>query len=62
MKKVNWFKVIALILLIVEVIIATVIDKNAIKENLNLWRLYVACVMFIPVNVIFISIKQKRRK
>ena len=60
MKKVNWFKVVALILMIVEIVILFAIDKNAIKENINLWRLYVVCIMFIPVNIVFIGTKRRK--
>ena len=60
MKKVNWLKVVALILMIVEIVILFAIDKNAIKENINLWRLYVACIMFIPVNIVFIGTKRRK--
>lgn len=61
-KKVNYYKIGALILMLVEIGIALLVDKNAIKTDITLWRLYVACVMFIPINVIFICIKQKRGK
>lgn len=60
-KKVNYFKIIALILMLVEIWILIFIDRDAVKEDLNLWRLYIACIMFIPVNIIFIGIKRKVR-
>ena len=59
-KKVNWYKIGALVLMLVELWIAFCIDKTEVKENLNAWRLYVACVMLIPVNVAFICTKQTR--
>ena len=61
MKKVNYYKIGALILMMVELGIAIFIDKQAVKTDLNTWRLYVACIMFIPVNVMFIGAKQTRK-
>lgn len=59
-KKVNYYKIGALVFLLIEIWMLIFINKEAVKESINLWRLYVACIMFIPVNVIFICIKQKR--
>ena len=58
-KKVNYYKIGALIMLLVEIGIAIWVDKGVAKENLLVWRLYVACIMFIPINVIFICTKRK---
>ena len=58
-KKVNYFKIIALILMLVEIWMLIFINKDAVKENINLWRLYVTCIMFIPVNVVFILTKRR---
>lgn len=58
-KKVNYFKIGALILLLVEIGIAIWVDKGVAKEDLNVWRLYVACIMCIPINVMFICTKRK---
>lgn len=60
-KKINYYKIVALILLLAEIWILIFINKDAVKEDLNLWRLYIACIMFIPVNIIFIGIKRKVR-
>lgn len=58
-KKVNYFKIIALILMLVEIWMLIFINKDAVKENINLWRLYVTCIMFIPINVVFILTKRR---
>lgn len=60
-KKVNFYKIGALILMLIEIGIALWVDKDAMKTDITLWRLYVACVMFIPINVIFICIKQRKK-
>ena len=60
-KKLNYYKIGALILMLVEIGIAVWVDKGVAKENLLVWRLYVACIMFIPVNVMFICSKQTRK-
>ena len=62
MKKINWFKIACLILMIVELIIAFGIDKNLVKENITAWRLYIICIMFIPVNVIIIGTKRRIKR
>ena len=59
MKRINWVKVACLILMIIEVIIAIFIDKDLVKTNMNTWRLYVACIMFIPINVMIIGTKRR---
>lgn len=61
-KRINWFKIIILILTIIEVIIMFTTDRNAIKTNLNTWRLYCTCVMFIPINIMIIGTKRKVKK
>ena len=61
-KRINWFKIIILILTIIEVIILFTTDRNAIKTNLNTWRLYCICIMFIPINVMIIGAKRKVKK
>ncbi len=61
-KKVNYYKVGALVLMLIEMTIAMVIDKDLVKENLNAWRLYVAMIMCIPINVIFICAKRNGGK
>ena len=62
MKKINWFKIACLILMIVELIIAFGIDKNLVKENITAWRLYILCIMFIPINVMIIGIKRRIKR
>ena len=57
-RNINWLKIIALILMIIEIIVAIRIDKNCIEGNLNLWRLYTGCILFIPVNVMIIFAKR----
>ena len=61
MKKVNYYKIGALILMMVELGIAIFINKEAVKADLTAWRFYLACIAFIPVNVAFICTKQTRR-
>ena len=60
-KKVNYYKIGALILLLVEIGIAIWVDKGVAKEDIWLWRLYVAMIMCIPINVMFICAKRKVR-
>ena len=62
MKKINWFKIACLILMIVELIIAFGIDKNLVKENITAWRLYIICIMFIPINVMIIGTKRRIKR
>lgn len=57
-KKVNYYKIGALILTLVELGIAIWVDKGVTKENLLVWRLYVAMIMCIPINVMFIGAKR----
>ena len=59
MKKINYYKIGALILLLVEIAIVAWVDKGVVKENLLVWRLYVLIVMCIPINVMFICSKRK---
>lgn len=57
-RKVNWFKVIALILMIIEIAIAFRIGR-LVKGDLILWKIYSACLLFIPINVMIIFSKNK---
>lgn len=57
-KKLNYYKVGALVLMLIEIGIAIFIDKDLVRYNLNAWRLYVAMLMCIPINVIFICSKR----
>ena len=60
-KRINWFKVFALIMLILEIAIAIWVDKgctNCNKEQIWVWRAYVMCIMFIPINVMIIFSKK----
>lgn len=57
-KKVNYYKIGALVLMMVEIWIAFFIDKDLVKSNINVWRLYCACIMFIPINVMIIGAKR----
>ena len=61
MKKVNYYKIGALILMLIEIGIAIGVDKEMVRADLNTWRLYIACILCIPVNVLFICTKQTRR-
>lgn len=58
-KKVNYYKIGALVLLLVEIGIAIWVDQGVAKEDLLVWRLYVACIMCIPINVMYICAKRK---
>ena len=59
-KRINWFKVVALILMLIEIYIAFAIDKTLVKTDITTWRLYCMCIMFIPINLIYICIKGRR--
>lgn len=61
-KKVNYFKIGALVMLLVEIGIAFRVDQAIAKENIMAWRLYVAMIMCIPINVMFICTKRKVAK
>lgn len=60
-KKVNYYKIGALVLLLVELGIAFRVDQAVAKESITIWRLYIAMVMCIPVNIMFICTKQTRK-
>lgn len=60
-KKVNYYKIGALVLLLVQLGIAFRVDQAVAKENITIWRLYIAMVMCIPINVMFICTKQTRK-
>lgn len=57
-KRINWLKIVLLILTIIELIIVFMMDKELIQESLNAWRLYTCCVLFIVMNTMFICIKK----
>lgn len=59
--KTNYYKIGALILMLIELYIAFVVDKELVKSSLNAWRLYIVCIMFIPINFMFICTKQTRK-
>lgn len=61
-KRVNWLKVSALILMIVEIGIAMWVDKDMVRNNITAWRLYCCMLMCIPINVIIIGAKRKGGK
>lgn len=61
-KRVNYFKIGALVMMLVEIGIAIWAEKGVVKENLLAWRLYVACIMCIPINFMFICAKRQVRK
>lgn len=56
-KRINWLKIIALILTIIELLIVLCMDHQMIQESLNAWRLYTCCVLFIIMNTLFICTK-----
>lgn len=58
-KKLNYYKIGALIMLLVEIGIMVWVDKGVAKADLLVWRLYVACIMCIPINVMIICSKRK---
>ena len=57
-KKINYYKIGALILMLVEIGIAIFVDKDVVKQDIIAWRLYVACIMCIPINVMIIGSKR----
>lgn len=57
-KKINWLKIGALLLMISEIIIVFRIG-NQVKGDLVLWKIYTACILFIPVNLMIIFSKNK---
>lgn len=57
-KRINWLKVVALILMIIEILIAFRIGR-LVKGDLVLWKIYTACILFIPINVMIIFSKNK---
>lgn len=61
-KKVNYYKIGALVMLVVEILVAIWMDKGVAEENLWTWRLFVLLMMCIPINVIFICAKRKVKK
>jgi len=58
-KRINWGKIIALVLMLIEIYIAFAIDKDLVRSNITTWRLYCMCIMFIPINLIYIGIKRR---
>ena len=58
-KRVNWLKVVLLILTVIEFTILVMVDKELVKSNMTLWRLCMAmtCCMFI--NVLYIGAKKE---
>lgn len=58
-KRVNWLKIIALILTIIEICIVLSISKEEIEASLNIWRLNLLCIICIIFNVVFIFTKKK---
>lgn len=58
-KRINLYKIGALVMLLVEIGIAIWVDQGIVREHLLVWRLYVACIMFIPINVMFICSKRR---
>ena len=60
-KKLNYYKVGALVLMIIELGIAIFTKRELLETNLTAWRLYVLIVGFIPINVMFIGAKQVRK-
>lgn len=60
-RKVNYYKIGALIMMLAEIGIAFWVDQGVAKEDLMIWRLYVGCIMFIPINFMFICTKQTRK-
>lgn len=57
-KRVNYYKVVALVLMVVEIYIAFSVDKELVRNNINAWRLYSMCVYFIPINAMIIGTKR----
>ena len=61
-KKLNWFKVMALIMMIIEIIVVITANKELVRENITLWRLYIALIVCIFINFLFICVKRKGGK
>ena len=61
-KKINYYKIGALILTLVEIGIAIWVDRGFSKEDIWTWRLYVAMIMCIPINIMFICAKRGVKK
>ena len=59
MKRLNYYKIGALVMLIVEIAVAIWMDRGVAKEDLWIWRLYVLLMMCIPINVMYICKKRK---
>ena len=57
-RRINWIKVIALILMIIEIGIAFKIGRH-VKGDLVLWKIYSACLIFIPIDMMIILCKKK---
>lgn len=60
-KKLNYCKVGVLVMMLVQIGLLIWVDKDLVKTNLNVWRLCIASVMFIPIDVIYICTKQTRK-
>ena len=61
-KKINYIKVLCLVLMIGAFIVAFSIDKSDIENNINTWRLYVGCVICIFICFITICAKKVIKK
>lgn len=57
-KRVNWFKVGSLILLIIEFVLVVTANKDLLDTNINYWRLYITMIMFMLFNLSYILNKE----
>ena len=57
--KVNYFKIILVILTAIEIIVILTTDRSQL-QNINIWRMYILLYMFVIFNIMYIFTKQKR--
>lgn len=61
-KKVNYIKILCLILMIVAFVVVFSFDKCEIENNIDTWRLYIGCVACIVICFITIYVKRVIKK
>lgn len=60
-KKVNYYKIGVLVMMLVQIGLLIWVDKDLVKADINVWRLCILSIMFIPIDVMYICTKQTRR-
>ena len=58
-KRVNWLKVVLLILTVIEIIALAIVDKEMVKTSIRLWRLCILMIGCIFINVLYIGAKRR---